>query len=74
MEIFLNAFRATAAVLLAMGGGLAAVLLAVLVVGAAALIAAGVFDLATTAISRRWRRRGKQPRSRFGRAIYGRDV
>lgn len=74
MEIFLNAFRATAAVLLALGGGLAAVLLAALTVGAALLIAAGVFDLVTTAVSRRWRRQGKQPRSRFGRAIYGRDV
>lgn len=74
MEIFLNAFRATAAVLLALGGGLAAVLLAALAVGAVLLIAAGVFDLVTTAVSRRWRRQGKQPRSRFGRAIYGRDV
>lgn len=74
MEIFLNAFRATAAVLLALGGGLAAVLLAALAVGAALLIAAGVFDLVTTAVSRRWRRQGKQPRCRFGRAIYGRDV
>lgn len=74
MEIFLNAFRATAAVLLALGGGLSAVLLAALAVGAALLIAAGVFDLVTTAVSRRWRRQDKQPRSRFGRAIYGRDV
>lgn len=74
MEIFLNAFRATAAVLLALGGGLAAVLLVALAVGAVLLIAAGVFDLVTTAVSRRWRRQGKQPRSRFGRAIYGRDV
>lgn len=74
MEIFLNAFRATAAVLLALGGGMAAVLLAAMAVGAAVLIAAGVFDLVTTAVSRRWRRQGKQPRSRFGRAIYGRDV
>lgn len=74
MDYFTSAFAATVRVLLTFAGGAAAVLLALLAVGIAAGLVAWMFDLVTSAMARRWRRKGRKPRGRIGRVIYGRDV
>lgn len=72
MEQFVTAFSATADILTYLAG----VAVAILIPALALLVVLGVFswcfDLITTAIGRRWHKRGKQPRSRIGQIIYRR--
>lgn len=72
MEQFATAFSATADILAYLAG----VAVAILIPALALLVVLGVlawcFDRITTAIGRRWRKRGKQPRSRIGQIIYRR--
>ena len=72
MEQFVTAFSATAEILAYLSG----VAVAILIPALALLVVLGVFawffDRITTAIGRRWHKRGKQPRSRIGQIIYRR--
>lgn len=73
MEQFATAFSSTTNILAYAAGVVAAILIPAL----AALVILGVFawcfDRITAAIARRWRKRGKKPRSRIGRIIYQRS-
>ena len=72
MEYFAEAFSATVDILSYASG----VVVAILILAIAVLISLGVlawlFDVITTAMGRRWRKRGKMPRSRVGQIIYRR--
>lgn len=72
MDQFTAAFSATANVLAYVAGVVAAILIPAI----AAIVFLGVFawlfDIITTAIGRRWHKRGKQPRGKIGKIIYRR--
>lgn len=70
-ELFLSAFWSAAAFLASATGYIAAGAIyaacALLILG----ILAELFDGITSAMARRWHRKGRQPKSRIGRVIYG---
>lgn len=72
MEHFAAAFSATTDILAYVAG----VVVAALIAAVAVLVFLGVigwlFDIITTAMGRRWRKRGKKPRGRIGQIIYRR--
>lgn len=72
MEHFTAAFSTTADILAYAAGGAAAILIAAIAVLVFLGVLAWCFDRITTAIGRRWHKRGKQPRSRIGQIIYRR--
>ena len=72
MEHFAAAFSATVNILAYAAGVAAAVLIAVIAVLVSLGVLAWLFDIITTAIGRRWHKRGKQPRGRIGKIIYRR--
>ena len=72
MEHFTAAFSATADILTYAAGVAAAVLIAAIVVLVSLGLLSWLFDIITTAIGRRWHKRGKQPRGRIGKIIYRR--
>lgn len=65
MAEFQTGFCATGRVLLRIVGGCAAVLLLALTVLLVLVLAAALFDWATTALGRRWERQGHGPRNRL---------
>lgn len=73
MAQFTTAFFSTSHILAYIAGVAAAVLIALL----ALLLVLGVlgwcFDRITAAMARRWRRKNRRPRSRFGQIIYDRS-
>lgn len=72
MEHFASAFSATTDVLSYASGVAAAILIPAIAVLVCLGVLAWLFDIITTAIGRRWHKRGKQPRSRIGQIIYRR--
>ncbi len=70
MQYFSAAFSATSQVLCYIAGSAAAIGILLLALAIMAGVAAWIFNRVTAAIGRRWRRRGKQPRSRIGKIIY----
>ena len=72
MEHFTAAFTTTANILAYAAGVAAAILIAAIAVLVFLGVLAWLFDIITTAIGRRWRKHGKQPRGRIGQIIYRR--
>lgn len=72
MEHFTAAFNATVNILAYAAGVAAAILIAAIAVLISIGVLAWMFDIITTAIGRRWHKRGKQPRGRIGKIIYRR--
>lgn len=72
MEHFSAAFTATVNILAYAAGVAAAILIAAIAVLVCLGVLACLFDTITTAIGRRWHKRGKQPRGRIGQIIYRR--
>lgn len=72
MEHFTAAFNSTTDILAYAAGVAAAILIAVIAVLISLGVLAWLFDVITTAIGRRWHKRGKQPRGRIGQIIYRR--
>ena len=72
MEHFTAAFRATVDILAYAAGVAAAILIAAIAVLISIGVLAWMFDVITTAIGRRWHKRGKQPRGKIGKIIYRR--
>ena len=72
MEHFTAAFNATANILAYAAGVAAAILIPAIAVLVCLGVLAWLFDIITTAIGRRWHKRGKQPRGRIGKIIYRR--
>lgn len=72
MEHFAAAFNATVNILAYAAGVAAAILIAAIAVLVFLGVLAWLFDIITTAMGRRWRKRGKQPRGRIGQIIYRR--
>lgn len=72
MEQFATAFYATTDILAYLAGVAVAILIPVLALVIVLGVFAWCFDRITTAIGRRWHKRGKQPRSRIGQIIYRR--
>lgn len=72
MEHFTAAFSATANILAYAAGVAAAILVPAIAVLVCLGVIAWLFDIITTAIGRRWHKRGKQPRGRIGQIIYRR--
>lgn len=72
MEHFAEAFSATTDILSYAAGVVAAVLIYVIAVLVFLGVLAWMFDAITTAIGRRWHKRGKQPRGKIGKIIYRR--
>lgn len=72
MEHFTAAFSTTADILAYAAGVAAAILIAAIAVLVCLGVFSWCFDRITTAIGRRWHKRGKQPRSRIGQIIYRR--
>ena len=70
MEHFTAAFSSTTDILAYAAGVAAAVLIAAIAVLISLGVLAWLFDIITTAIGRRWHKRGKQPRGRIGQIIY----
>ena len=72
MEHFAAAFSTTANILAYAAGVVAAILIPAIAVLISLGVFAWLFDIITTAIGRRWHKRGKQPRGRIGKIIYRR--
>ena len=72
MEHFTAAFTATVNILAYSAGVAAAILIPAIAVLVCLGVLAWLFDIITTAIGRRWHKRGKQPRSKIGQIIYRR--
>ena len=72
MEHFAAAFTTTANILAYAAGVAAAVLIAAIAVLISLGVLAWLFDIITTAIGKRWHKRGKQPRGKIGQIIYRR--
>ena len=72
MEHFTAAFTATVNILAYAAGVAVAILISAIAVLVCLGVLAWLFDIITTAIGRRWHKRGKQPRSRIGQIIYRR--
>ena len=72
MEHFAAAFSTTANILAYAAGVVAAIMIAAIAVLIFLGVLAWMFDVITTAIGRRWHKRGKQPRGRIGKIIYSR--
>lgn len=72
MEHFAAAFSATTDILSYTAGVAAAILVSAIAVLVCLGVIAWLFDVITTAMGRRWRKRGKMPRSRVGQIIYRR--
>lgn len=72
MEHFTAAFNATADILASAAGVAAAILILAIAVLVCLGVLAWLFDIITTAIGRRWHKRGKQPRGKIGKIIYRR--
>ena len=72
MEHFTAAFTATTTILSYAAGVAAAILISAIAVLISLGVLAWLFDIITTAIGRRWHKRGKQPRGRIGQIIYRR--
>ena len=72
MEHFTAAFSATADILAYAAGVAAAILITAIVVMSSMGVLDWLFHIITTAIGRRWHKRGKQPRGRIGKIIYRR--
>lgn len=70
MGYFATAFLDAGSKLLHVAGVLAALLLFFAGILAVILIASVAFDAFTGYLARRWKRRGKEPRTRIGRIIY----
>lgn len=70
-ELFAQTFCYTGLILAGVAGVLAAVVVGCFCALVLLVILAEVFDWATTALSRRWHRKGFKPRGRLGRVIYG---
>lgn len=70
MEHFTAAFTATADILAYAAGVVAAILIPALATLVCLGMMAWCFDRITLAIAKRWKKRGKKPRSRFGQIIY----
>lgn len=72
MDQFTAAFAATANVLAYVAGVVAAILIPAIAAIVFLGVLAWMFDVITTAIGRRWHKRGKQPRGKIGKIIYRR--
>ena len=72
MEHFAAAFSATTEILSYTAGVVAAILIPAIAVLVCLGVLAWLFDIITTAIGRRWHKRGKQPRGRIGKIFYRR--
>ena len=72
MEHFAAAFNFTTDILAYAAGVAAAVLIAAIAVLISLGVLAWLFDIITTAIGKRWHKRGKQPRGKIGQIIYRR--
>lgn len=72
MEHFAEAFSTTTEILSYAAGVASAILIPVVVILVCLGVLAWLFDVITTAIGRRWHKRGKQPRGRIGKIIYRR--
>ena len=72
MEYFASAFNTTTTILAYAAGVVAAIMIAAIAVLISLGVFAWLFDIITTAIGRRWHRRGKQPRGKIGKIIYSR--
>ena len=72
MEHFTAAFRATVDILAYAAGVVVVILIAAIAVLVFLGFLAWLFDIITTAIGRRWHKRGKQPRGKIGKIIYRR--
>ena len=72
MEHFAAAFRATVDILAYAAGVVVVILIAAIAVLVFLGFLAWLFDIITTAIGRRWHKRGKQPRGKIGKIIYRR--
>ena len=72
MEHFTAAFSATADILAYAAGVVVVILIAAIAVLIFLGVLAWMFDVITTAIGRRWHKRGKQPRGKIGKIIYRR--
>ena len=68
-EAFLYAFNGTATVICCGAGIVAAIVLAAAVCLICAMLAGGLFDLVTTWLGRRWKKRKRPPRGRIARII-----
>lgn len=73
MEHFTAAFNATVNILAYAAGVAAAILIPAIAVLVCLGMLAWLFDIITTAIGRRWHKRGKKPRSKIGQIIYRRS-
>lgn len=73
MYWYLMGFDAVARVLLVIAGALSALLLAGMIAGMIAgivlVFGSWAFDRATTALARRWKRKGKKPKGRIGAIV-----
>lgn len=69
MTEFLFGFTATSQLLLRICGGAVAVLLLIVAILLILVTAARGFDLITTSLAERWRRKGRNPRNRLGKII-----
>ena len=72
MEQFAAAFTATVNILAYAAGVAVAILIPAIAVLVCLGVLAWLFDIITTAIGRRWHKRGKHPRGRIGKIIYRR--
>lgn len=69
MYWYLMGFDAVARVLLVIAGALSALLLAGMIAGIVLVFGSWAFDRATTALARRWKRKGKKPKGRIGAIV-----
>lgn len=69
MENFMIGFGATSRVLMCIAGGAAAVAIVIVAAMVVLLLVSWAFDFVTCRMARRWQKRGKTPKSKWGRVI-----
>lgn len=69
MYWYLMGFDAVARVLLVIAGALSVLLLAGMIMGIVLATGSWAFDRATSALARRWKRKGKKPKGRIGAIV-----
>lgn len=74
MPEFILGFTVTWMFLMHIVGGVAAVAALVLIVAITLLVAGALFDAITSKIATRWRRKGREPRTKLARIIMQSDA
>lgn len=69
MTWYLMGFDAVARVLLVIAGALSALLLAGMIAGIVLVFGSWAFDRATSALARRWKRKGKKTKGRIATIV-----